>query len=406
MIEHDAQSILSSDWVIDVGPGGGSNGGHIVYAGTTQKLLASKESPTAQAFREDLTFAKKPRKISDFLDIKGGSANTVTINRVKIPLCTLTTVIGVSGSGKSSLVRGLIAECLTEGKSSDSAWSSRSTGASITSSLPIDRVIEIDQKPIGKNARSTPASYLKVFDHLRKLFASTLESKSRGLTASYFSYNTGKGRCPACNGLGTIRLEMSFLADARVQCDECNGERFSEEAKQIRFSGLSISDLLRLTFSEAKDLFVHHRNIHHIIQLTCDLGVGYLTLGQDSSTLSGGESQRLKLVSELARRGSNHTLYILDEPTTGLHKSDITKLLDTLSSLVDKGNSVLLIEHDQDVIKGSDYVIEMGPGPGENGGKVIFEGTPEELTQAKTPWGSYLTDNFKKFYSSHKVANA
>jgi excinuclease ABC subunit A len=389
MIEHDAESILATDSTIDVGPGGGRDGGRIVFTGPTHELLNQQTSPTAQAILSSRTALREVRDSASFLTIEGGEIHTVHISRLEIPLHTLTAVIGVSGSGKSSLVRGIIAKTLETGRSK-TTWSSRSTGARISSDVAIERVIEIDQKPIGKNARSTPASYLKIFDHLRKLFAATLEAKSRGWDASYFSYNTGKGRCPACNGLGTIRLEMNFLADARIICEQCSGDRYSEEAQSIRFSGLGMSDILKLTFTEARGLFTHHRAIHHSIHLTCDLGLGYLTLGQDSSTLSGGESQRLKLVSELARRGSGHTLYILDEPTTGLHKADVSLLLNTLSSLVDKGNSVLLIEHDEDVIRSADYLIEMGPGPGEQGGQVVFQGTPKQIVGTSTAWGTLL----------------
>jgi excinuclease ABC subunit A len=260
----------------------------------------------------------------------------------------------------------------------------------VSSSTPIERFLVVNQQPIGKTSRSTPASYLGIWDEIRKLFAETLEAKSRGWTASYFSHNTGKGRCPTCKGQGELTLEMSFLAEAKVQCESCYGSRFTLEADSVQFRDLAISQVLKLTFEEARVFFINHRKVHQICKHACDLGLGYLTLGQPSSTLSGGESQRIKLVAELHVERKGHTLYILDEPTTGLHRSDVTLLLKGLETLVDQGHSVLLIEHDADTIAQSGWVIELGPGPGDAGGNVIFEGPPGQLVAAKTPWGEAL----------------
>jgi excinuclease ABC subunit A len=389
MIEHDSQSIMATDHVIDVGPGGGIRGGRIVYSGPTHDLLQSRESATARAIREEeLREVKKARKSADYLTIENGNFNNVHHLALKLPLRSIVTVAGVSGAGKSSLVHGIIARVLGEGKKRGNSYTLK--GTTIASTVDIDRVLLVDQKPIGANSRSTPASYLKIWDDIRKLFASAIESKALGWTDSFFSYNTGKGRCSECKGQGRVKLEMSFLADAHVTCESCNGTRYGEEAASIHYLGSTISEVLSLTFEEALVKFANHRRIHQAVKLACDLGLGYLTIGQGSSTLSGGESQRLKLVAELKGRASGHTLYILDEPTTGLHKADVAKLMDTLEALIDRGNSVLLIEHDADVLKRSDYLLEMGPGAAERGGTVIFQGTPAKIATAKTPWGSIM----------------
>jgi excinuclease ABC subunit A len=308
-------------------------------------------------------------------------------------LRSLVTVAGVSGAGKSSLVHGVIVEALDEPRS---AAGKKTKGASaqnsVESTLPVERLLVVDQQPIGKTSRSTPASYLGIWDEIRKIFAETLESKSRGWGASFFSHNTGKGRCPVCKGQGELTLEMSFLAEAKVLCETCNGSRFTPEADSVKFRDFSISEVLKLTFDEARAIFINHRKIHQICAIACDLGLGYLTLGQPSSTLSGGESQRLKLVSELHLSRKGHTIYVLDEPTTGLHRLDVSLLLKALHALVQQGHSVLVIEHDADTIAQSDWIVEMGPGPGEAGGTVIFEGPPFELVRGKTPWSDALNE--------------
>lgn len=389
MIEHDQQSILSADYVIDVGPGGGKHGGEVVFAGEKAEFERS-DSPTAVAIREHATASDAPFSGSGSISIMHGSRNNIRDLTLSIPTGGIITVAGVSGAGKSSLVHGVLFETLREGDANtdNTAWTHG--GCEISATHPLTRVLEVDQKPIGANARSTPASYLGVWDEIRKLFAQSLEAKTRGWKESFFSYNTGKGRCPECKGQGQIKLEMSFLPDAFVGCESCNGRRYREEADVVRYLGYSISEALNLTFEEAARVFVNHRRIHQPLKQACELGLGYLTLGQGSTTLSGGESQRIKLVAELSGSQRGHTLYLLDEPTTGLHKADVARLMRTLRNLVALSNTVVLIEHDHDVVRSSDHVIELGPGPGEQGGKVLFSGSPSALARADTPWGALL----------------
>lgn len=389
MIEHDVQSIRSADYVVDVGPGGGSQGGEIVFAGPMSAFLKNTSSITARMLHIDATPVPASRTAgSGSLSIRKASKNNIHNLSLDIPLHCISTVIGVSGAGKSSLVHGVVFDAIDAAKEKSKSWKIGS--AEISSSEEITRALLIDQKPIGVNSRSTPASYLGIWDEIRKLFAHTLEAKARGWPLGFFSYNTGKGRCAECKGQGQIKLEMSFLPDAAMECETCLGRRYNEEANSITYLEHTISEVLDLTFEQARSLFSNHRRIHAPLHQACELGLGYLTLGQSSVTLSGGESQRIKLVSELGARRQGHSLYILDEPTTGLHRADVAKLMRVLSELVALGNTVLLIEHDLDVIHGSDHLIELGPGPGEAGGKVIFEGTLSKLSKAATPWGSIL----------------
>ena len=390
VIEHDEESIRSSDYIIDVGPEGGSKGGEILYQGITKKFLINADTLTAKALRNgSLTVPKKTNNSKqEFLKIINCSKNNIKELSIELPLHRLTTVAGVSGAGKSSLVEGIIVDTLTLGNETKKSWKYKEN--TIESETEIHKVTIVDQKPIGKNARSTPASYLGLWDEIRKVFATTIEAKSRGWTASYFSYNTGKGRCPVCKGQGQLKLEMSFLADARLECETCQGTRYSAEANSVRYLDHTISQVLNLTFEEAKSLFTNHKKIHRVLHQACELGLDYLTLGQGSSTLSGGESQRIKLVAELSTPPRGHTLYVLDEPTTGLHRADVSRLMKMLSSLVEIGHSVILIEHDRDALLLSDHIIEMGPGPGDAGGKVIFSGSAQKLKRSKTPWGHLL----------------
>ena len=394
MIEHDPQSIKAADYVIDIGPGGGRDGGRVVYSGPLESFMRESGSLTAEALRSPYAFPsapedpQQPMLTNHALKIRGANCNNIKGLEIEIPLGCLVTVAGVSGAGKSSLVHGIVGQALSAAKRPGKSWSS--PHGKLESTLEVMRLLEVDQKPIGINSRSTPASYLKIWDEIRKLFAATNEARARGWRSGFFSYNSGKGRCPQCRGLGQIKLEMSFLPEAQVLCESCRGSRYTEDAQAVRYLGLSISDVLKLTFEEARLLFANHRRIHRTLHLACELGLGYLTLGQSSTTLSGGESQRIKLVAELSRSRKGHTIYILDEPTTGLHKSDVTRLIRTLKELTAQNNSVIVIEHDPDVILASDYVIELGPGPGRFGGKVIFQGTPAALFRAATPWGEVL----------------
>ncbi|RIL11870.1 MAG: excinuclease ABC subunit A [Proteobacteria bacterium] len=398
VIEHDVDSILSCEEILDVGPGGGKQGGEVIFSGKMSEFIASSKSPTAAALRDHLGSRRyceeqSPRQsmlAAEQLKITASGANNIKSLRLELPLKSLVCVAGVSGSGKSTLVRGILLHTLLEGKR-DSKGGYKSQFADIESACAIDRVLEVDQKPIGINSRSTPASYLKIWDDVRSLLANTIEAKSNGWKANFFSYNTGKGRCSECKGLGQIKLEMSFLPDAAVMCESCLGSRYGDQAKTVSYLGLSVDQILGLTFEEARSIFANHRRIHQSLRLACELGLGYLTLGQSSTTLSGGESQRLKLVAELSLVRQGHTLYVLDEPTTGLHKSDVAKLVRTLRDLVARGNSVIVIEHDPDILLAADHVIELGPGPGDAGGRVIFAGRPEGLFSAGTPWSGVLT---------------
>lgn len=397
MIEHDTRSILAADYVIDVGPGGGRDGGRVVFQGSREAFLAS-ESLTAGLIRDEMsgvamdtlrasrsstTSLPKPQ-----LTIDEARCHNVQALDCKLPLQSIVAIAGVSGAGKSSLLFGVIAQTIMDGERKGNSW--HSDHGTLKSPISIDRVTYVDQKPIGKNSRSTPASYLGIWDEIRTLFANSLEAKARGWKSSYFSYNTGKGRCPTCSGLGERTLEMNFLPDASVICESCNGRRFRDELETVRYRDLTISQALHLTLEEARGIFVHHRKIHALLHEACELGLGYLTLGQSSATLSGGESQRIKLVVELTSGQRGHTLYLLDEPTTGLHKSDVARLMKSLRALVQRGHSVMLIEHDPDILLASDVIVEMGPGPGAAGGKIVFLGEPAELATAQTAWGNRL----------------
>jgi excinuclease ABC subunit A len=402
MIEHDLDSIRSADYVIEVGPGGGKHGGQIVFTGNQAELLLA-DTDTARAIREErmlvTTTATPPLGI---LAVRKASRHCIRSISIDIQLGNLVVIAGVSGAGKSTLVHGIVADTITLGQEVTVKRAWKSAHATISSTLEIERVLLVDQKPIGINSRSTPASYLGIWDDIRNLFASSVESKARGWKPSFFSYNTGSGRCPDCKGQGAITLEMSFLADAQMPCEACGGSRYTDDALSVRYLGLSIAEVLGLTFEEAKQTFANHRRIHQTLQQACELGLGYLSLGQSSSTLSGGESQRIKLVSELSSPRQGHTLYLLDEPTTGLHKADVLKLIKILRSLVSKGNTVLLIEHDPAMLLEADQIIEMGPGPGERGGKVVFTGSSAELLRSGSPWSSFLIKSKGQSYPALK----
>lgn len=389
-IEHEIDNIMHADQIIEVGPGAGTHGGEIVFQGSVAEVRGHTQSSTARALSDPLTFSPDIGRDVPMLRVRKATRNNLRSISCEIPLQSLVTVAGVSGAGKSSLVHGVIVDALEGADPKKNAY--KTDHGDITTELPIERILVVDQQPIGKTSRSTPASYLGIWDDVRGVFAATLEAKSRGWGPSFFSHNTGKGRCPVCKGNGELTLEMSFLAEAKVPCESCGGTRFTLEADSIRYRGLSVSQVLALTFEEARTTFVNHRKIHQMCAITCELGLGYLTLGQPSSTLSGGESQRLKLASELHQARRGHTLYILDEPTTGLHRLDVALLLKALHGLVALGHSVIVIEHDADTISQSDWVFELGPGPGAAGGSIVFSGTPKQLQNAKTPWGAALRD--------------
>lgn len=393
IIEHDIESIKSCEHIIDVGPGAGSHGGEILFNGKIDHFISTSNSHTAHALRDDQSFTVETSPLLPIgkLTVKNARGNNLKGVDVTFPLGQLSIICGVSGAGKSSLVHGAMIETIEDSKDPVKRWQSEK--ATITSDLEVHKVIFIDQKPIGNNSRSTPASYLEIWDHIRKVFAQTLEAKSRGWTQSFFSYNSGKGRCQSCKGLGIIRLEMNFLAQAEVPCEVCSGSRYSDQAKTVKYLGHSIDQVLGLTFEEAKSLFAQHRQIHDTLRFACEIGLGYLTLGQPSSTLSGGESQRIKLVSELSKPPKKHSLYVLDEPTIGLHRVDVARLTKSLQQLCASGSTVLVIEHDIDMIRSADFVVELGPGPGAHGGEIIAKGTPEEIACGNSIWGNLLKES-------------
>jgi excinuclease ABC subunit A len=395
LIEHDIESIKSADHIIDIGPMAGIHGGEIVFQGPVTSYT-DRTTPTGAALALPLQIAEVVKKKTPELKVKNANCHTIKNLSTTLPLKQLVTIGGVSGSGKSTLIHEIINYTLREGKNKKNTISSER--GEITFDENIDKIVYLDQKPIGSTSRSTPASYLGVWDEIRKVFASTLEARAQGWNQGHFSYNAGKGRCSECKGAGVITLEMNFLADAKVECESCSGTRYGSDIQIVRYGGLTISEVLSLTFEEAKSKFSNHKKIHQSLKIACDLGLGYLTLGQSSVTLSGGEAQRLKIVSELSGNPRGHVLYILDEPTLGLHRSDVFRLINSLRALVERGSSVFVIEHDMDMIAAADFFLEMGPGAGQNGGNVISAGTPFKTAQGKTPWGSLLK-NAKTLHS-------
>ena len=397
LIEHDPDSITCADHIVELGPGGGLEGGSVVFEGSLARFKKS-DTKTSRAIKNSTSLSIKQvsRAIQESLTITQGTCNTVSIDSLTIPLNQLVAICGVSGAGKSSLVEGMVADTILNGTAPIAHNHWYGENSEVHASTAIHKILVIDQQPIGKNTRSTPASYLGLWDHIRKLFAQTPEAKSLGWSSSYFSYNTGNGRCPTCEGRGSLKLEMNFLANSSITCDTCEGKRFADEANTVRFTGLTPADALSLTFEEAKTHFTNYPKIRKPVDRACALGLGYLTLGQSSTTLSGGEAQRLKLVAELCTKQSDHTLYILDEPTTGLHVDDVSRLVQVLDELVDLGNSVFVIEHDPFVLAAADYILELGPGPGDQGGTVIFEGSPTELCRSTSPWGVIFKRSMQK----------
>jgi excinuclease ABC subunit A len=395
VIEHDPTTILASDYIIDIGPGGGARGGKIMYEGEISNFMSHPESETALALRghAELKIGSKERSpIKDKLRIRG-SKNNIKGLKLDIPLNSLVGVIGVSGAGKSTLVEHMLAHTILddeEGKSWKPGTTWSKNGIDIESDTTIHGLYFVDQKPLGKTSRSIPASYLGIWDEIRKVMAMSPGAKSRGWKENFFSFNSGKGRCPECKGLGEIVLEMSFLPTAKVPCERCRGKRFIDEALTVKFNNFNISDVLEMTIEEARLAFATHRKINHVLNTAAELGLGYLKLGQSTATLSGGEAQRLKLTLDLAKPKKEPSLYILDEPTAGLHMSDVKRLIKALQGLVDKGHSVIVIEHDEQVIRNCHHLIELGPGADLNGGNVIFSGPLSNLLKAKTPWSKLL----------------
>ena len=393
VVEHDEEVIRNSDWIVDLGPGAGVHGGNIVFEGTIGQILNGHKSVTGDYLKNNslITLEEKTRIRSGSLIIKGASENNLKNIDVEIPLGLFISVTGVSGSGKSTLINDILLKFLENHfyQSTVKSGSHRE----ILGIENIDKVIAIDQSPIGRTPRSNPATYIGAFTFIRELYANTELSKERGYSLGQFSFNVADGRCFACDGDGVKQIEMQFLSDVYVKCDECKGKRYNSETLSVLYKGKNISDVLDMTVYEALQFFENIPSIRRKLQTIFDVGLGYIKLGQSSTTLSGGEAQRVKLAAELSKRGTGKTFYILDEPTTGLHFADVQKLLDVLNRLVNLGNTVLVIEHNMDVIKNSDWLIDLGPEGGDEGGKIVAVGTPIQV--AKAP-GSYTGKYLKK----------
>lgn len=392
VVEHDEDTMNAADYIVDVGPGAGIHGGEIVFAGTPEEIKKCDASITGRYLsgKEKIEVPEKRRKGNGkFLEIKGARQNNLKNIDVKIPLGMFVAVTGVSGSGKSSLVNEILYKKLAAELNGARKFAGKHDEIKGLSNL--DKVINIDQSPIGRTPRSNPATYTGVFNDIRALFASVAESKAKGYSAGRFSFNVKGGRCEACEGDGIIKIEMNFLSDVYVPCEVCHGARYNRETLEIKYKGKNISDVLNMTVEEALVFFENIPKIKNRIQTLYDVGLGYVTLGQSATTLSGGEAQRVKLATELSKRATGKTIYILDEPTTGLHTADVKKLLEVLSKLVDNENSVVVIEHNLDVIKTADYIIDLGPEGGDGGGTVVALGTPEEVAACDNSYtGKYL----------------
>jgi len=398
VVEHDMDTIKQADYVIDMGPEAGVLGGTVTAAGTPVQLKKNKNSLTGSYLsgKKEIVLPKVRRKPIAFMTLNNATKNNLKNVSVEIPLGVMCGVSGVSGSGKSSLVFEELVPTIqkefTRPYSGRDRYEGRSKNTYLQGAQSVENMVVIDQTPIGRTSRSNPATYLGVFDEIRALFASLPESNLRGYKLGRFSFNVKDGRCFECSGDGTIKVSMQFLADVITQCKACKGKRYNAKTLEIKFKGKNIAEILEMTAYEALEFFSAHRTIHKRLQLLCDVGLDYLALGQASTTLSGGEAQRIKLVKELAKRGSG-TLYVLDEPTTGLHNHDIDKLLKVLNTLIEKGNSMIVIEHNLDVLKTVDYLIDLGPEGGEYGGEIVVAGTPEEVVKSQRGFtGQYLKE--------------
>ena len=397
VVEHDEDTMLASDYIVDVGPAAGVHGGRIVACGTPEELMKMEGSVTADYLsgRKKIAVPEKRRPLTDrAIEIVGAHKHNLKNIDVRIPLGVFVVITGVSGSGKSTLINDVLYHTLAH--KLNRARISPENFAEIRGLEHLDKVIAIDQSPIGRTPRSNPATYTGVFDAIRDLFAESKEAKARGYKKGRFSFNVKGGRCEACQGDGIVKIEMHFLPDIYVPCEVCKGRRYNRETLEATFKGKSIADVLEMTVDEACEFFEHIPKIYRKLKTLQDVGLGYICLGQSATTLSGGEAQRVKLATELSRRSTGNTIYILDEPTTGLHSADIACLLEVLNRLVDGGDTVVVIEHNLDVIKTADYIIDLGPEGGSNGGTVVGTGTPEELVKnERSHTGKYLKDKLK-----------
>ena len=398
VVEHDEDTMRAADYIVDVGPGAGSHGGQIVAAGSLEDIINTPQSVTGQylsGFKKIPVPSRRRAGNGYALSIKGATENNLKSVDVSIPLGTLTCVTGVSGSGKSSLVGEVLNKTLLARL--NHARTRPGACSCVEGIEHLDKVIDIDQSPIGRTPRSNPATYTGLFNDIRDLFASTAEAKMRGYGPGRFSFNVKGGRCEACCGDGLVKIEMHFLADVYVPCEVCRGQRYNRETLEVLYKGKNIAQVLDMTAEEAVDFFGNLPKICRKVQTLVEVGLGYVKLGQSSTTLSGGEAQRVKLATELSRVSTGRTIYILDEPTTGLHAADVHKLIEVLQKLVDAGNTVLVIEHNLDVIKTADHIIDLGPEGGDGGGYVVASGTPEQVVQVSESYtGQYLKPYLEK----------
>ena len=397
VVEHDDETMLAADYIVDIGPGAGRHGGEVVFAGTVEDMMKCDASITGQYLsgKKKIPVPKERRKGDGrYLEIKGAAENNLKNIDVKLPLGVFTAITGVSGSGKSSLVNEILYKKLAH--ELNGARTKAGKHEDMIGIEQLDKVIDINQSPIGRTPRSNPATYTGVFTDIREVFAQTNEAKMRGYNSGRFSFNVKGGRCEACEGDGIIKIEMHFLPDIYVPCEVCKGKRYNRETLEIKYKGKTIYDILEMTVEEGLQFFANHQKISRKLQTLYDVGLGYVKIGQPATTLSGGEAQRVKLASELSRRPTGRTIYILDEPTTGLHADDVNKLIQVLQKLVDSGNTVVVIEHNLDVIKTADYIIDLGPEGGDKGGEVVVCGTPEEVVQCERSYtGRYLKKMLK-----------
>ena len=400
VVEHDEDTMLAADYVVDIGPGAGEHGGQVVATGTAQELMANPNSVTGAYLSGKIRIPvpDQRRVPTGWMTVKGAKENNLKNVDVKFPLGVLTCVTGVSGSGKSSLVNEILYKSLA--KKLNRARTIPGKHRLVEGMEQLDKVICIDQSPIGRTPRSNPATYTGVFDMIRDLFASTPDAKAKGYKKGRFSFNVKGGRCEACSGDGILKIEMHFLPDVYVPCEVCQGKRYNRETLEVKYKDKNIYDVLDMTVEEALSFFEHVPFIRRKIETLYDVGLSYIKLGQPSTTLSGGEAQRIKLATELSRRSTGKTVYILDEPTTGLHFADVHKLTEILQRLAEGGNTVIVIEHNLDVIKTADYIIDMGPEGGDGGGTVVAQGTPEEIAEIPA---SYTGCYVKKYLQKEKT---